>query len=86
MKPLPPSAIPVKTKAQRQAESAEAHKAYLARQADEYLRQRSLPTIEDKINALADAIEGLTQSTLRDPRWDRLVAEMRRVIDQETQA
>jgi hypothetical protein len=77
-----------KTYAQRQAESA-------AREAEEYERQRSLPSLEDKIQAIGDAVvtllatikDGLALNAPIDPRKiDDIAGELLRVLNKETKA
>lgn len=58
MLPLP-SASPVKTKEQRQTESRAAHADYFERQEKEYERQRDLPSLEDKVQAINVALTTL---------------------------
>jgi predicted ATP-dependent serine protease len=74
-----------KTKAQRQVESAAAHTAYLERQRIEAARQRSLPTLADKVEAIGRAVAELAV-LIGGEDAAGIATEMLAILDQETQA
>lgn len=84
---------PLKTKAERQRDSAAGHQTYLRRceaEADEMARR---PTVDDKIAALREAVTGLAAVALSGVRHDialslqvgNLIGELNRILDQPTQ-
>lgn len=73
-----------KTLNERRAASAEALKRQRAHEEAEYYRQRELPTLEDKVNALHTAVIAVLGMVQPTHLAAKLIVELNEVMEKET--